>query len=59
MGSGDVVRLASELRPQFVLFIHHYTYVFYREPISDLVAASKGKPNSLDLIAEGSGVIHP
>ncbi|WP_166802152.1 MBL fold metallo-hydrolase [Microvirga pakistanensis] len=59
MGSGDVVRLASVLRPQFVLPIHHSTYAFYREPISDLVAASKGKPYRLDLIAEGSEIIYP
>ena len=53
MGADDVLALAQEIRPKWVLPIHHSTYAFYREPISELVAKSRGKPYRL-VIAEGT-----
>ena len=57
MGADDVVALAAEIRPRWVLPIHHSTYAFYREPISELVAKSRGKPYRL-VIAEGTTTVY-
>jgi N-acyl-phosphatidylethanolamine-hydrolysing phospholipase D len=57
MGAADVVALAAEIRPRWLLPIHHSTYAFYREPISELVAKSGGKPYRL-VIAEGTTTLY-
>lgn len=58
MGAADVIALASEIGPKSVLPIHHSTYAFYREPISELAQQSMGKRYRLDLITAGSTVIY-
>jgi L-ascorbate metabolism protein UlaG (beta-lactamase superfamily) len=56
MGADDVVALATEIRPKKILPIHHSTYAFYLEPISELAVKSQGKPYGLDLISQGTTV---
>jgi N-acyl-phosphatidylethanolamine-hydrolysing phospholipase D len=58
MGASDVMAFADEIRPRRILPIHHSTYAFYLEPISELVAKSKGKPYRLVIVAEGTTAIY-
>ncbi|MFC3284491.1 MBL fold metallo-hydrolase [Litchfieldella rifensis] len=57
MGAADVVAFADEIRPRWLLPIHHSTYAFYREPISELVGKSTGEPYCL-VIAEGTTTLY-
>lgn len=56
MGATEVVDLAGEIEPRLILPIHHSTYAFYREPISELVEKSKGLPYRL-VLAEGTTML--
>lgn len=58
MGAADVVALATEVRPRRILPIHHSTYAFYREPISELASSNERRPYQLDLAAEGATVVY-
>lgn len=58
MGAADVIAFAAEVRPRRILPIHHSTYAFYREPISELALKSGGRPYRLDLAAEGATIIY-
>jgi L-ascorbate metabolism protein UlaG (beta-lactamase superfamily) len=58
MNAADVVALASEIRPKSVLPIHHSTYAFYREPISELAKQSTGGPYRLDLVPAGTTLVY-
>jgi L-ascorbate metabolism protein UlaG (beta-lactamase superfamily) len=58
MRAADVLALAAAVRPKYVLPIHHSTYAFYREPISELARSGLGKPFRLDLVAAGSTVVY-
>jgi N-acyl-phosphatidylethanolamine-hydrolysing phospholipase D len=58
MRAVDVLDLGAAVRPKYVLPIHHSTYSFYREPISELARQSGGKPFRLDLIAAGSTIVY-
>ncbi|WP_437332981.1 MBL fold metallo-hydrolase [Sorangium sp. So ce394] len=58
MRAPDVVALARAVQPRHVLPIHHSTYEFYREPISELAVRSEGEAYRLDLIAAGSTVVY-
>lgn len=57
MGAADVVTFADEIRPKWLLPIHHSTYAFYREPISELVRKGAGKPYHL-VISEGATTVY-
>jgi L-ascorbate metabolism protein UlaG (beta-lactamase superfamily) len=54
----DVVAFAAEIRPKQILPIHHSTYAFYLEPISELVVKTRGKPYRLVLVAEGTTTLY-
>jgi len=56
MRAADVLELAAAVRPARVLPVHHSTYDFYREPISELERQSQGKPFDLDLLAPGTSI---
>jgi L-ascorbate metabolism protein UlaG (beta-lactamase superfamily) len=58
MRAADVLALAAAVRPKYVLPIHHSTYAFYREPISQLLRDAVQKPFRLDLVAAGSTVVY-
>jgi N-acyl-phosphatidylethanolamine-hydrolysing phospholipase D len=58
MRAADVLALAAAVRPKYVLPIHHSTYAFYREPISELARDGVKKPFRLDLVAAGSTVVY-
>ncbi len=58
MRADDVISLAAAIHPRHVLPIHHSTYAFYREPISELAERSKGAPYRLGLIAAGATVAY-
>ncbi|HET8726846.1 MAG TPA: MBL fold metallo-hydrolase [Alphaproteobacteria bacterium] len=58
MGADDVVALAAAVQPTCVLPVHHSTYAFFREPISELSEHSKGQPYRLDLIGAGETITY-
>jgi hypothetical protein len=57
MGATDVITFAVEIRPKWIQPIHHSTYAFYLEPISELITKSRGKPYRL-VVAEGTTVLY-
>lgn len=60
MGAEDVRMFTADIRPGRILPIHHSTYAFYREPISELVSRNEDEGNryALDVIAEGATVVY-
>jgi L-ascorbate metabolism protein UlaG (beta-lactamase superfamily) len=58
MGASDVIELATRIEAGIVLPIHHSTYDFYKEPISELVDRSRGSPFRLDMPGAGESVVY-
>jgi len=58
LGAKEAIQMASQLKADKILPIHHSTYELYLEPISELAKLAEQSNMPLDLISEGSTLVY-